>query len=240
MFEAAIDNLRRFFVRATAVTNHQSVLDSAIGIQMINQVPGDYLEFGVFRGDRLTQAYETVTFMSKQVKAAKDPYLAKASCANLDAMRFFGFDSFEGLPKANSIDVAKGQEGWIGEGGFAASLEEVTKLMPRKGIADGRIQLVKGWFNETLTAETKQRLGLKAAAVVYVDCDYYESAVPCLEFITDLLVDGSIVIFDDWWIFKGRKDRGEQRAFYEWKEKHNIQAREFIPGTAMSFIIQRD
>src|ERR1700754_1508849 len=141
MFETArvIDSIRRFFVRASADTSHQSVLDSAIGIQMINQVPGDYIEFGVFRGDRLIQAYETVTAVSKHVRTAKDPYTSKASTTNLDAMRFFGFDSFEGLPKANAIDVAQGQEKWIGEGGFSVSLDEVTRLMPRKGIADGRI-----------------------------------------------------------------------------------------------------
>lgn len=233
------DGIRRLMVRAQSVLGHQSVLDSALGIQMINQVPGDYLEFGVFRGDRLIQAYETATSIAKYVSARKDPYLAKASARNLEAMRFFGFDSFEGLPKANGIDVAEGQEEWIGEGSFRASLEEVRALMPRKAIASGRIQLVKGWFNETLTQENKQKLEIKAASVVYVDCDYYESAVPALEFVTDLLVDGSILIFDDWFIFKGRPDRGEQRAFYEWKERHNIVAHEFIPGTAMSFIIQR-
>jgi O-methyltransferase len=233
------DSLRRLFVRASAVSSHQSVLDSAIGIQMVNQVRGDYLEFGVFRGDRLIQAYETTTFVTKRVRSARDPYLMKASTDNLEAMRFIGFDSFEGLPKASAIDVAPGQEEWIGEGGFCASLEEVTALMPRKGITDGRIKLVKGWFNESLTEHTKRELELRAASIVYIDCDYYESTVPCLEFITDLLVDGSIVIFDDWWIFRGRPDRGEQRAFYEWKERHGIQTREFIPGTAMSFIVQR-
>jgi hypothetical protein len=234
------DNLRRYFVRASAVSSHQSVLDSALGIQMVNQTPGDYLEFGVFRGDRIIQAYETATYVTKHVRKAKDPYLSKASTNNLEAMRFIGFDSFEGLPKANAIDVAEGQEKWIGEGGFCASLEEVSALMPRKGLSDGRIKLVKGWFNETLNENTKRELGMKAASIVYIDCDYYESTVPCLEFITDLLVDGSILIFDDWWIFKGRPDRGEQRAFYEWKERHGIQTREFIPGTAMSFIVQRE
>jgi hypothetical protein len=234
------DGIRRLFVRAQTVSNHQSVLDNAIGIQMINQVHGDYLEFGVFKGDRLTQAFETAEFITKRIRRGGDPYLSKASTANLEQMRFIGFDSFEGLPKANDIDKAPGQEEWIGEGGFAATLDEVTRLMPRRGIQSGRIKLVKGWFNETLTPETKQNLGIKAVAVAYIDCDYYESAVPALEFITDLLVDGSIIIFDDWWIYRGRKDRGEQRAFYEWKEKHNIQTQEFIPGTAMSFIIQKD
>ena len=233
------DNLRRLLVRAHAANNHQSVLDNALGIQMINQVEGDYIEFGVFRGARLTQAYETAVFFAKYVNARKDPYLAKMSAKNMETMRFIGFDSFEGLPKANAIDVAKGQEEWIGEGGFSATLEEVTALMPKKGIADGRIKLVKGWFNETCTAETKKSLELTAAAIVYVDCDYYESAVPALEFVTDLLVDGSILIFDDWFLFRGRRDRGEQRAFAEWKERHRIETSLFIPGTAMSFIVHR-
>jgi O-methyltransferase len=233
------DNIRRLFVRAQAVAGHQSVLDAAISMSMINQVEGDYLEFGVFRGDRLTQAYETATFLTKWIRSGKDPYIKQASTRSLEAMRFIGFDSFEGLPKANAIDVAEGQEEWIGEGGFAASLEEVTALLPKKGIVDGRIKLVKGWFNETLTEATKQSLEIKSAAVVYVDCDYYESAVPALEFVTDLLVDGSVLIFDDWFIFRGRSDRGEQRAFYEWQERHRINVKQFIPGTAMSFMVQR-
>lgn len=236
------DNIRRLLVRAHAINNHQSVLDNAIGITMINQVPGDYLEFGVFRGDRLTQAYETAMFLGKQVRSAnasKDPYLSKISAKNLETMRFIGFDSFEGLPKASAIDVAEGQEEWIGEGSFAAGMELVKSLLPKKGLADGRIKLVPGWFNESLTPETKRSLELKSAAIVYIDSDYYESAVPALEFVTDLLVDGSILIFDDWFLFKGRSDRGEQRAFAEWKERHNINAKPFIPGTAMSFMIER-
>ena len=116
----------------------------------------------------------------------------------------------------------------------------MTALLPKKARSEGKIKLVKGWFNETLTEKTKTELEIKSAAIVYIDCDYYESTVPCLEFVTDLLVDGSILIFDDWWIFKGRSDKGEQRAFNEWQEKHKINARVFIPGTAMSFMIQRD
>jgi len=234
-----LERIRRLLVRAHAVNNHQSVLDNALGIQMVNQTPGDYLEFGVFRGARMTQAYKTARFLAKYVTSGKDPYLKKMSAKNLEEMRFFGFDSFEGLPKANEIDIAEGQEEWIGEGGFAAGLEEVKKLVPQEGIADGSIKLVPGWFNESLTAETKQKLGLTTASIVYIDCDYYESAVPALEFVTDLLVDGSILIFDDWFLFRGRSDRGEQRAFYEWRERHKIDAKEFIPGTAMSFMIQR-
>jgi hypothetical protein len=233
------DNVRRQWVRATTVANHQAIMDSAIFLQIVNNVPGDYLEFGVFRGERLMQAYDTVDFLIKRIKSRKDPYLRKASSENMERMRFFGFDSFAGLPEAKGIDVTPGQETWLGEGGFECSIEEVTSLMPRDAIESGRIRLVKGWFNESLTPELKVKHEMKAAAIVHIDCDFYESTVPALEFVTDLIQNGTVLIFDDWWMYYGRSDRGEQLAFNEWKEKHGIVTKEFLAGTAMSFIVHK-
>jgi hypothetical protein len=233
------DSVRRLLVRASTVSSHQSILDSAIFLQVVNNVPGDFLEFGVFKGERLLQAYETVDFLIKRIQSKKDPYLRNTSSRNLEQMRFFGFDSFEGLPPTQAIDVTEGQESWLGEGGFNASLDEVSAAMPRKAIAAKRIRLVKGWFDKSLTPELKKTQEMKAAAIVHIDCDFYESTVPCLEFVTDLLQNGSVLIFDDWWMYHGRSDRGEQRAFNEWKERHSITTKEFIAGTAMSFIIHR-
>lgn len=233
------DSVRRLLVRASTVSAHQSILDSAIFLQIVNNVPGDFLEFGVFRGERLMQAYDTVDFLLKRIKSRKDPYLRTCDPSTLERMRFFGFDSFEGLPEAKGIDITEGQERWLGRGGFSASLSEVSSLVPRKALDSGRIRLVKGWFDQSLTPGLKQSQQLKSAAIVHIDCDYYESTVPVLEFVTDLLVNGSVLIFDDWWMYHGRSDRGEQRAFYEWKERHGIQTKEFLAGTAMSFIVHR-
>ena len=40
----------------------------------------------------------------------------------------------------------------------------------------------------------------------------YESTIVVLDFVTDLLVQGSVLVFDDWFYNQGRKDRGEQKA----------------------------
>ena len=32
--------------------------------------------------------------------------------------------------------------------------------------------------------------------------------------------DGSIIIFDDWFAFRGHPHRGERRAFDEWRQRH--------------------
>lgn len=59
---------------------------------------------------------------------------------------------------------------------------------------------------------------MKAAAALHIDCDLYESTEVALSFVGPLLVDGTILIFDDWYCFKGNPDLGEQRAFKEWAE----------------------
>ncbi|WP_044252706.1 hypothetical protein [Isosphaera pallida] len=52
--------------------------------------------------------------------------------------------------------------------------------------------------------------------MIDVDCDLYSSAKVVLEFITPLMVDGTILIFDDWYCFRGHPQRGERAAFAEW------------------------
>ncbi len=158
---------------------------------------GDYLEFGVFKGSTFAEAYR----------------IAKAK--KLHNMRFFAFDSFEGLPQ----DSEK-ESGQFVKGEYSASLNQFNSNLEKVGVDLKDVQAVKGWFKDTLNTETKKKLGLKSAAVVWIDCDLYESTVPVLDFIYDLLVDGTILVFDDWYFFKGHPERGEQKALKEWLAKH--------------------
>lgn len=48
----------------------------------------------------------------------------------------------------------------------------------------------------------------------------FESAKLVLNFIRPLLVDGTIIIFDDWYTFKGNPNLGEQHAFKEWLDNN--------------------
>ena len=170
-------------------------------------VEGNYLEFGVYRGGTFSEAFNIV-------KTKK-----------MDSVRFFAFDSFQGLPDISGIDKESNQ---FSKGEYSASLELFKSNIKKAGVDSNRVRIVPGWFKDTLTSRAKKELGIKAAAVVWIDCDLYESTVPVLEFVTDLLVDGSVIVFDDWFLFKGNPDRGEQRAFREWLVKHpEIKVSEF-------------
>jgi O-methyltransferase len=155
---------------------------------------GDYFEFGLYRGSSFSLAQK----LARRYRLPPE-------------MRFFGFDSFQGLPEPAGVDVA----GEFRKGDYACSRAEVTATLERRGVDWGRIHLVEGWYDESLTEELKSTLAPGRVGVALVDCDLYESTVPVLRFLTNLLQEGSILLFDDWNCF-GRSDQmGERRAFRE-------------------------
>lgn len=160
---------------------------------------GDYLEFGVFRGYTLWYAQQVMNRLGNR------------------SMRFFGFDSFEGFPEVKGIDDYKGD---YARGQFTVGLGRVQEMLSAHGIDWQRTVLVPGFFDKTLTEETKRQHALRAAAVILFDCVLYESTRIAWPFVRGLLQDGSILVFDDWNAFDGRADRGERRAFGEFLEAH--------------------
>lgn len=162
-------------------------------------VDGDYLEFGVYKGSTFIEAIKT------------------AQKKRLDSMRFYAFDSFQGLPDPKGIDKSFDQ---FSKNQVANSLDNFRNTIKNNKLDFNKIGIVSGWFKDTLNNQTKNKLKLSSAAVVWIDCDLYESTLPVFDFITDLVVDGTVIILDDWFFYRGRPDMGEQKAFSEWLKKH--------------------
>ena len=167
---------------------------------------GDYYEFGMWRGHTFCRAQQA----ARELK--------------LDQMRFWGFDSFAGLPSdegnEKSPEDTSPSKGRLYKGDFTCPKDEVIAYLTQFGVDWSRTKLIEGFFDASLTPDLKRSLGLKPVAVVLVDCDLYVSTVPVLEFLVDLLQEGSIVLFDDWNIFEGADDTGERRAFGEFLRAH--------------------
>jgi len=60
---------------------------------------------------------------------------------------------------------------------------------------------------------------------VRIDCDLYEPARDCLNYLTNRLADGAILVFDDWPHLLGY---GEQLAFEEWRVQASHLEFEFL------------
>ncbi len=177
--------------------NHdEEILSKAFQFIQYNHIVGDYLEFGVWKGRSFVKAYH----FKKYLKLKKP-------------MRFYAFDSFQGLPEVKDSDqLSSGFK----KGDYTCDEETFRKILTKNGVDMNEVVIVPGWYTEVLNDTTKENISIKEAAIIFVDCDLYESAVPVLDFITDLVTDGTIIIFDDWFCFKGDPNKGEQKAFKEW------------------------
>lgn len=165
-----------------------------------NRVQGDYFEFGCHRCRTFRMA------------------LTEARRQNLESMKFWAFDSFEGLPDPafdTSVDIWK-------RGALTTSEPEFLEMVRAHGLFLDRIKTVKGFYSETLTPQLRRSLldHESKIALVNVDCDLYESAVPVFELIDPLLQEGTVLYIDD--LFAGNKGspaRGVMRAFLEYQTR---------------------
>jgi O-methyltransferase len=174
-------------------------IDSAMDHLRSNEVVGDYYEFGLYRG---------YTFWSAQKSADR---------AGLAGMRFFGFDSFTGLPDMTGEDE-KSMVFFPGD--YKCARDELIGYLTEHDYDWSRATLIEGYFEESLTSDAKLEHHMGLASLVMVDCDLYQSTVPVLAFIADLLQDGTLILFDDWYCFGEKDDRGEPRAFREFLAAH--------------------
>ena len=159
---------------------------------------GDYLEFGIFNGSSLSSMYLTA-------KKMKVP------------MNFFGFDAFEGLPAgAENEDDGVWQKGF-----YACSFEKMRECFNQKNIDPDTITWVKGWYNETLNAETVAKFKIGKIGIVFIDCDTYSSSKAVLDFLAPLITEPAIICLDDWKLNDlDIKGMGEYKSFNEFLENN--------------------
>jgi O-methyltransferase len=170
----------------------RGMLAQAFEFKKINNIPGDYFEFGLWRGKTFRYAHE----MKRRYRC--------------DDLRLWGFDSFEGLPQ---IDDSHDNI-WT-PGQFACSEAELRKILRKAGVREHEYELVPGYYERSLNADLHHRLTGRSAAIIYIDCDLYVSTKHVLNFVQRYLVNGTIVCFDDFYNYKGSPDQGEQKALSE-------------------------
>jgi O-methyltransferase len=203
---------RDLLLRYTADKLFYDVANFAI----YNQVPGDYLEFGVWQGDGFAQMYRRLLYQCLTFEGHARIFKNEYDPAFFSQKRFFAFDSFEGLPQAVGQDTPV----HFATGGTYQSTEQKFRSnIQQQGVDLSKVVIVPGWFDKSLTSETKQRHKLTQACVIFIDCDLYESAVPIFAFISSLVQDGTVIIMDDYFRYKGNPQRGLRRAFQEWLDR---------------------
>jgi hypothetical protein len=144
-------------------------------------IPGDFIECGVWRGGAcifmkaILQAYE---------KNDRIVWVA---------------DSFEGVPEPEKqVQDAPHYQADLGNTLYLqkvlkTSFEEVLANFANYGVFDENIKFLKGWFKDTL-----HKAPINSLAILRLDGDLYGSTWDCLTALYDKLVVGGYIIIDDY------------------------------------------
>lgn len=229
LIKLALRPIRRRLTRMVmydAIFRHLHPIYLAADFVCAEYVPGDYLEFGVFRGSSFVTAYHAITTAVRDWSSRERAHMAYSNKGRAEEaflkvkrneIRFFAFDSFQGLPEPRGVDKLSAR---FSRGRYDCTEEQFRQILTDNGVDLGEVIIVRGFYEDTLTDEAKKKHKLAAASIVMIDCDLYSSTKVVLDFIRDLIVEGTVLIFDDWFNFKANPNLGEQRACREWLEEN--------------------
>ncbi len=165
----------------------------------LEAVPGDYVEFGVFEGTSFIAAFEN----DRRLRLPGVP-----------ARTFWGFDSFEGGFKYFDD---RDRHPFFREGEFTSSYEQTRRRVSKHFGSKAQWKLVPGYFEQSLAGQTAPSMGINAIAVALVDCDLGTPARLALDFMQPALQNGSVLILDDYFAYRGSATTGVAGAFADFQ-----------------------
>lgn len=151
-------------------------LQHCIDTLLADDVPGDLLEAGVWKGG--------ASIFMEAVLAAHDA----------NDRQVWVCDSFAGLPRPDPdrYPADRGDDLWA-DRFLAVPLADVQRNFARYGMLRDNVRFVKGLFQDTLPTLPVERIALLRA-----DGDMYESTVAVLDNLYDKVSVGGFVVIDDY------------------------------------------
>jgi Macrocin-O-methyltransferase (TylF) len=171
-----------------------------------DDVPGDFLEAGVWRGGAciyMRGILKTYGIHDRTVWAA---------------------DSFAGLPAPDPqqypADRNDPHHTFVP---LIVTLEEVRDNFAKYGLLDDQVQFLKGWFKDTLPTAPVEQL-----AILRLDGDMYESTIQALNSLYSRVSAEGFIIIDDYILPSCKK------AVDDFRAQHGIAAKlELVDGAAV-------
>lgn len=175
------------YAKKIAYSSEETLLFSYECANKMKDVEGDYVECGVAAGAQI---------------------IAMACAAPDKAIH--AFDSFEGIPLPSNRDdqmpgikyLSKeeqsllpnaGEQELVSSGATVVSLDSFMDNLFASGISLANILVHKGWFENTIPKSNIEKI-----SILRLDGDLYNSTLVCLVHLFSKVVDGGIVIIDDW------------------------------------------
>lgn len=188
------DFLHKVNLASVTMTSYESLSALAIACKYLNiaKVSGDFVEAGVWRGGSSIVAKK---FLSGERK-------------------FYLYDTYKGMTQPTEFDFRVGESSntstvsnwnrlnrdthneWV-----FASLQEVRENFEKFKVLDESILFIEGDVRETLTSTELP----KTIALLRLDTDFYDSSLVELQVLWPRLVNGGILILDDYGHWDGAR-----------------------------------
>lgn len=183
--------------------------------KMIKNIPGDVVEFGVFKGSSLIKF---LTF--------------REILENNSSRKFYAFDAFGKFPRSKT---KKFDEEFIKkfekDAGHGIKIKKLQSILQKKGFKN--FELIKGDINLTALDFLKKNKSIKIS-LLHLDLDTYFVTRKILEKFFNNVVKKGIILIDDYNV-----SEGVTRAIDEFlKGKKDIQLRKLSYYKQPSYIIK--
>ena len=184
--------------------------------KMIVKLPGDVLEFGVYKGSSLIQ------FLS-----FRELY------ENCESRSIVGFDMYGKFP--DDLKKLDSDKSFIRkfekDGGYGISEADLDMFLKKKNFSN--YSLICGDILKTLPDYLKNNPE-KRFSLIHIDVDVYEPTKHILENTWDKIVEGGVLILDDYGTVEG-----ETKAVDEFLHNKNILIQKLPYKYKPSFIIKK-
>ncbi len=145
------------------------------------------------------------------------------------------YDSFEGLPEVQEIDGKKAKE-WQSDtesedyfDNCTADIKDAEAAMALSKAPN--VSINKGWFSDTLPHYDGGPI-----AILRLDGDWYESTMQCFDYLFEHVVEGGVVILDDYYHWSGCS-----RALHDFLHKTQSTSRIFqFQDSIIAYVIKSE
>jgi len=199
-----------------------SVLHWVWGYVITNQLKGDYIEFGVYKGFTFIESWRQWLhfegWILNQLTSTEKWRQKQWSNYSEFKPQFYGIDSFEGIPENDESDL------YFSGGSFLASKEDVYRSCLKNGMKDSQFELIQSFYSKLSASDLCDK-----ASVIHIDSDLYQSAIEALRLCKNMIQQGTVVMFDDYNCFSASNNQGERRAMKEFSEETGITFEPWFP-----------
>ena len=228
--ESFLENNQRFR-QSQKFEFYRNALDYIID----NDLAGSYFEFGIHRARTFTMVMGLDDFYASNMGTTAGGLTQKPGGGFMD--KYYAFDSFEGWPQNTNIPSLP----QYFPGGAKTTSDEFLDLLVNYGQSTERVELVKGFYEDSLTENLANKLLSEnvKASLVTVDCNLYESYKSVFAWVDQFLKLGTVLYLDDWNTYLANPKQGPKLSLNEYKEETNFRFEPFLPvgGCGYSFIV---